>query len=257
MDFAGQGTPISESGFKGVLTGLGVEAAALWAMLRVETSGAGFLPDRRPQILFERHVFARFTGGKFNQTAPDISNPVAGGYEARGAHQYDRLEKAIALDREAALQSCSWGIGQVMGFHAETLGYTNVDDMVNAAVRSEDDQLKAVSRFLTINNLNKVLKANDWAKFAHGYNGPNYATNNYDSNLKKQYEQLLANGLPDLHVRAAQLYLRYAGLDPGPVDGLMGDKTRGAVRQFQQRSSLAVTGVLDDPTFTALLGESG
>ena len=38
-----------------------------------------------------------------------------------GKYQYERLAAAMVLNRRAALRSASWGIGQVMGFHAETL----------------------------------------------------------------------------------------------------------------------------------------
>ncbi len=253
MDFAGPGKPISEDGFKASLDRLGVEAAALWAVLRVETSGVGFLPDRRPQILFERHIFAKQTGGQFNATAPDISNPSPGGYEATGAHQYDRLAKAIALDRRAALRSASWGIGQVMGFHAESLGYADVEAMVQAMVQAEDEHLRAMVAFVVNNGLHHALQRADWAGFAHGYNGADYAKNSYDTKLAQQYGDLRAHGIPDLRVRAAQLCLRYAGYDPGPVDGLIGARTQTALRTYQAKVQLPVTGIVDDATLTRLL----
>lgn len=36
---------------------LGVFELKVWTVLGVETSGCGLLPDRRVQILYERHVF--------------------------------------------------------------------------------------------------------------------------------------------------------------------------------------------------------
>jgi peptidoglycan hydrolase-like protein with peptidoglycan-binding domain len=38
------------------------------------------------------------------------------------------------------------------------------------------------------------------------------------------------------------------GYDPGPIDGLMGNKTRAALRQFQLDHQLPVTGYLDPAT---------
>jgi hypothetical protein len=32
----------------------------LWSVVVVETSGCGFLPDRRPRILFERRILVRW-----------------------------------------------------------------------------------------------------------------------------------------------------------------------------------------------------
>src|SRR5713226_4155427 len=100
--------PLSESGLTNVCSQLGTDAAAIWAVLHVETAGCGFLADRRPPILFERHIFSRETNRQFDAQG-DISNPAPGGYGAGGTHQYDRLEKAMKLDKQAALRSASWG----------------------------------------------------------------------------------------------------------------------------------------------------
>ena len=252
MDFAGDGLPLSGVGLTTVTDLLGVEPEALWACLRVETSGCGFLRDRRPAILFERHIFHRETNGRFDQTAPEVSNPDSGGYGARGGHQYDRLASAIALDRRAALRSASWGIGQVMGFHAETLGYADVEAMVAAMVTAEDEQLRAMATFIKTSGLDRAMQRQDWTAFARGYNGSNFAINKYDTKLAEQHAQLVANGLPDLGIRSAQLWLTYGGFDPGPVDGLMGNRTRTALSQFQSTAGLPVTGAADDATLARL-----
>ena len=107
---AGKGMALSEEGLKDAGKALGVELPALWAVMIVETKGCGFLPDRRPLILFERHWFRKLTNGKFDSAAPDLSNPVWGGYGASGAYQHERLERAIKLDRQAALAGSSWGL---------------------------------------------------------------------------------------------------------------------------------------------------
>lgn len=53
-------------------------------------------------------------------------------------------------------------------------------------------------------------------------------------------------------VRQAQLELQQLGFNPGPIDGIMGPLTRGALRDFQQDRGLAVTGRLDTRTREAL-----
>ncbi len=53
-------------------------------------------------------------------------------------------------------------------------------------------------------------------------------------------------------VRNAQQQLAAMGHDPGPQDGMMGPRTRDAVRSFQQAKGIAVTGELDAPTRDAL-----
>jgi peptidoglycan hydrolase-like protein with peptidoglycan-binding domain len=42
--------------------------------------------------------------------------------------------------------------------------------------------------------------------------------------------------------------LKAKGQDPGPIDGIMGAKTRAAIKAFQEGSGLKGTGRLDDPT---------
>ena len=70
-----------------------------------------------------------------------MSQPTAGGYGPAGVHQYDRLAAAISLYRDAALQSASLGLGQVMGMNFQAAGFDSVEDMVAAMVESEDRQL--------------------------------------------------------------------------------------------------------------------
>src|SRR6201995_1072535 len=120
QDFVGRSRALSRTGFSTVGQTLSVKAPALWSVLSVETSGCGFLADRRPQILFERHYFHQLTGGRFDDG--DISDPPAGGYCPSGAPQCDRLAGAIALDRTAALKSASWGLGQIMGDNFKMAG---------------------------------------------------------------------------------------------------------------------------------------
>src|SRR5436190_828385 len=61
MDFTGAAVPISDVGFASATTFLRIESEDLWTVLNVETHGYGFLADRRPLILFERHIFHKRT----------------------------------------------------------------------------------------------------------------------------------------------------------------------------------------------------
>jgi N-acetylmuramidase len=114
MAFVGVALPLNREGLTVAAAHVEVDPAALWSVVVVETSGCGFLPDRRPSILFERHIFSTRTGRRFDASHPEISGP-AGGYGPPGAHQYERLAAAIACDRRAALESASWGLGQNHG----------------------------------------------------------------------------------------------------------------------------------------------
>jgi hypothetical protein len=171
---------------------------------------------------------SEFTGGRFDREAPDLSNS-GHDFGAAGANQYDRLERAEALDRDAALKSTSWGIAQVMGFNAESVGFRNVREMVTAMMASEDDQLRAMVGFIIHNRLQHALAANDFKTFARGYNGLNFASNHYDTQLAAANAKFVHGGLPDLTVRTGQVLLRFLGHDPGRIDGMMGSHTRSAL----------------------------
>lgn len=251
-DFAGPGTPLSPTGASNFATLTGSSAADMWSVLSVETSGCGFLPDRRPKILFERHKFHALTGGIYDVSHPDISAPSAGGYGPGGANQYNRLQEALALDREAALKSASWGLGQIMGLNFAQAGYPDIETMVQSMVQAEDNQLAAMAQFLLSNSLAAPLAANDWTAFALGYNGPNYAANNYDGLLAQFHTRFTQGPDPDLRIRAAQMFLTYKGYVPRGIDGILGPGTRDALQAFQTAQGLPPTGDLDDATFTAL-----
>jgi hypothetical protein len=147
MDFQGAGAPATREGILAVLDTLNLKLPQLLAVVTVETSGCGCFADRRPTILFERHIFSKQTGGKFDAQNPDISNRTPGGY-SHGHAEYNRLAEAVQLDRTAALKSASWGLGQLMGFNFDKAGYDSVEAMVQKNMESEDEQLMAMANFL-------------------------------------------------------------------------------------------------------------
>ena len=263
MKFTGKGQPVSRVGLNKALEILGLspnDAAYIWTVIEVETAGVtqgfGFRLDKKPQILFERHIFRQFTDGRFDNEAPEISGP-AGNYGML-AQQYDKLEKALALCKKAklgdepALKSVSWGMGQVMGFNHEVAGFKKASLMVKAMVRSEDAQLAAMAGFLRGNNLAGYLLKKDWASFARGYNGPNYWQNRYDVKLAEQYQRFSSGSLINLEVRTAQVALLYLGFAPGRIDGIIGPRTHGAIRNFRIANGLPAGEELDGVTYKLL-----
>ena len=153
MNFVGKGQPLTRLGLNSVLAMLGLgpnDSAYLWTVVEVETAGLtqgfGFRVDHRPQILFERHIFRKYTDGRFDSEAPDISGPP-GGYGSL-SEQYTKLEKALALCAKAklgvepALKSASWGMGQVLGFNHEVAGFKSAAAMVKAMIKGETNNLR-------------------------------------------------------------------------------------------------------------------
>ena len=182
---------LTDIDYKTAAEALGVDVACVKAVTKVESRGNGFLPIGAPVILFERHWMYKLLKAKLGKepALSDVVDPKAGGYKG-GTAEHTRLEKAVAIDRECALQSCSWGLFQIMGFHWKALGYPSVQTFVNAQYKSEGSQLDTFVKFIQINpSMLKALKAKDWAKFAKLYNGPAYAKNSYDVKLEAAYRE--------------------------------------------------------------------
>lgn len=252
MDLEGSATPLTAEGVRRACERMSVTPAELWAVLMVETPGCGFLLDRRPKILFERHIFHGLTGGRFDAEHPDVSQPAAGGYGRSGMHQYDRLTAAIQLDEDAALRSASWGLPQVLGRNFREAGFSDVRAMVAAMAASEDRQLDAMASFLMAAQIAALLREHDWQGFARRYNGPGYAANNYHGRLAKFHARFARGDVPDLAVRAARVYLYYRGYSVGSIDGRAGDRTRRAILAFQSHAGLELTGTTAPQLIAAL-----
>lgn len=183
---------------------LGVELAAIMAVNAVESRGHGFLDNGKPVILFERHVMYRrlaaaddlaemVTGGfreadQLAEKHPGIVNPRPGGY-AGGTAEHQRLALARQINATVAIESASWGLFQLMGFHWQLIGYESAQAFAQAMATSEGAQLDAFVRFIEADPvLHKALKARRWADFAKRYNGPEYKKNLYDTKLQRAYE---------------------------------------------------------------------
>ncbi|MCD0465292.1 N-acetylmuramidase family protein [Flavobacterium sp. ENC] len=177
-----------------------MELAVVKAVNLVESNGKGFLVDGRPKILFEGHVFWRELEKRnincetyVNANTENILfKKYTRKYYVGGAGEYDRLEKAIHLNpdkkfTDAANCAASWGLFQIMGFNAVSIGYKNIDEFVQKMNLNEGEHLKAFGLFLQKNNLITTLRNKKWAEFALKYNGEGYKANKYDEKLKNAY----------------------------------------------------------------------
>lgn len=262
---------------------LEVSPAALMAVVEVESGGratAEICGKREPVIRFEGHYFDRFLKGDARLEARQLglSNPKAGAVKNPRSQsgRWDLLNKAIRINRTAALSSVSWGVGQVMGSHWQWLGYGSADALVAQARSGIVGQIELMVRYIEKAGLVPALQAQDWAGFARRYNGPAYAKNKYDTKMaqafarhaKRLASQSGEEDRPVLLPPAADGVMGFGsrGLDVKTVqkaltgkgyvvvaDGLYGLITARVVRQFQRDHMLAETGVLGDVE-QALLG---
>jgi hypothetical protein len=88
---------------------------------------------------------------------------------------------------------------------------------------------------------------------------PRYAQLTQYAQLKspsaQSIEKLDMSAVPDLDrkkIRRAQNALRAKGFDPGPLNGVVGAKTKIAIQKFQDRFGIKATGTIDNQTLFAL-----
>lgn len=177
---------------------LDVPVATIHAVIAVESYGIGtaFLPDGRVRVQYEPHVMYRRLRDKFGRERadralrefPKLVARAAGSYQSSEVEDRDMDAAARFIDRQCALESASWGLFQIMGYHWRFLGFSTLQDFVNAMYRDEAAHLDAFCRFVLAQPaMHANLKKRNWAAFARMYNGPAYVLNRYDVKLAQAY----------------------------------------------------------------------
>lgn len=258
----GRPAPLSDIDKAWAARALGCEIAVIETVLAVESGGFGFLPDGRPKILFEAHIFSRLTGHRFDEAHPDISSPRWNRdlYGRAGDYQWRRLEAAVELNAEAAFRSASWGLFQILGDNHRLCGFPIVGPFVEAHRRAERNHLECFVTFIRAVKLDDELRDRRWIDFARAYNGPGYAANAYDAKLAAAFARAIAraqrtgdhpaNDERDMW-RGVQAALNTLGYGPLVVDGWPGPRTHAALADFQADRKLPI-GMLDAETRAAL-----
>ena len=195
------------------------DAGLIYALAKQESATSSFTKvDGRtvPTILYERHIFRKYTSPHMKPPSPyehdhhEICGPgyhrtrkvngvlidrsttaaaVADDvYGPPGRHQYERLCKAYALDRAAALESCSWGKFQIMGFNYKAAGYADVFAFVKGMSTGDPAHIKAFLKFAKSNDtLLSGLQNRNYEQIAEGHNGAGWRSLNpdYPGNIEK------------------------------------------------------------------------
>ncbi len=288
MKFSGEAQRLQSLDISKIAASIGCGEDHLHAVMEVETRGGGFDRHGRIKMLFEPHVFYRELGEgvKRDQAVREGLAYRRWGQERYPTDSYPRLEKAMQIDKIAALRSCSWGLGQVMGFNASLAGYQSAEAMVADFIDDEDRHLAAMVAFIVSSGLDDDLRRQDWRGFARGYNGAGYAKHGYHTKLQRAFEKWRAipdtpftpddidrvefdpnpepapqsaEGQPAIQIgdrgvvvellQAEMHKLRYFA---GSIDGQFGQRTRGAVLAFQADNGLESDGVVGPMTWVAI-----
>ena len=191
MNFHGQAKKLADIDLPRIGHTIGVGEDELHMVLDVETRGGGFDRQGRPKMLFEPHIFWRELGpGPKRDAAVEkgLAYPKWG-HRKYPRDSYPRLLDAMEIDRDAALRSASWGLGQIMGFNCKLAGYGSAEEMVTAFLESEGEHLAAMVQFIVSAGLDDELRdlaaldrptrPEDTVGFVRGYNGSGYKKNRY------------------------------------------------------------------------------
>jgi hypothetical protein len=186
---------ITSQQYKDAATRLRCEPEAIRAVDQVEAPGGGFDSHGTLVILFEPHIFykelrrAGIDPDPLVKQYPRLVSPVwnpnlYGGH----SEQWGKLTQAMKIHKEAAEKSASYGRYQIMGQNYKAAGYDSVDLMLTDYQKGEDRQLNSFVTYILKNQLDDELRSHDWASFARQYNGPSYWKNQYDTKIRKAYE---------------------------------------------------------------------
>lgn len=187
---------ITEEEFKNAAASINCETEIIKAITDVESRNNGFVAPNKPLILFEGHIFwsqlkkININPYNFVKNNEDILYPKWTNIHYKGGiKEYDRLQKAIKINKDAANKSASWGLFQIMGFNYQLCGCKTIDEFIEKNSVSESQQLLLLCEFLKKNKWTIYLHNKDFTGFAKHYNGPLYAKNNYDKKLYIAYKK--------------------------------------------------------------------
>lgn len=187
---------LTEEDFEEVAHRLGVEVAAIKAVVEIETGRThkGFSAPGKPIINFDLAMFRHFATrrgvnlAKYSQS----HSIVFSSSRSSQTRANRRFDAAKTIHHHAAIEGTFWGMFQIGGFNWKRCGAESLDDFVSKMSSTERAQLDLFAEFIENSGLLKPLRDKNWAKFARGYNGPGYARNNYHTRMAKAYARYSA-----------------------------------------------------------------
>jgi hypothetical protein len=163
-----------------------LDPLVLEALIAVESGGTGFW-EGRLKIRLEAHLllspaygnpaafqpFFRFNRDNILEAEyrPDARAAWIA-YHAGQENEWGAFQVARMIDADAAIRCTSMGLGQVMGFHWQALGYGSPMAMLAAMQRSEAAQLVAMVNYILARPaLVAAINGRDWETITRLYNG--------------------------------------------------------------------------------------
>jgi N-acetylmuramidase len=171
---------ITEEDYKKLSSEFNIPSINIKKVVKVESGGIGFSKETGKIIIqFEPSWFKRKS--PYTPSGKWSLNKVE-----KQTAEWEAFNNAFSKNKNAAMESTSIGLMQVMGFHWKLTGFKSVGEMWDYAKESETNQLRLGLLFIVSNTkMYKALKIGDWETFAYYYNGAQWRKFNYAERLEK------------------------------------------------------------------------
>ena len=185
---------LTEEDFNIVASELGVEVAAIKAVVKIEAGPKleGFWAPGVPVANYVQSLFNKYKGKTKGRKLTDAKVPS--GLSGYALKEWTSLTNARKINADAADMGTYWGMFQIGGFNYKLCGCQSVEEMVEKISESEFRQLEMFAVFIRNAGMLESLKKKDWAAFARKYNGPSYAKRGYHTRMAKEYANFKNKG---------------------------------------------------------------
>lgn len=179
---------LTEEDFKIVAEELGVEVAAIKAVVEIEAGKQmrGFWAPGVPVINFDRSMYNRYRNSAPDKTG-DKNAKMPEGLSGYAKQEWSQLTQARKQNAQGADMGTFWGMFQIGGFNYKLCGCSSIDEYVKLVSSSELAQLELFAAFIKNAGMLQALKAKNWAAFARKYNGATYARRGYHTRMAAAY----------------------------------------------------------------------
>lgn len=192
-DAATRYTRLTDEDFNIVAQELGVEVAAIKAVVEIEAGKTmhGFSAPGIPVINFDQKMYNIYAPKAVNK-AGVTGESVPAGLTGYAKKEWTLLINARKKNAEGALMGTFWGMFQIGGFNYKLCGCKDVNEFVKVMSQSEFSQLELFAKFITNTGMLDDLKNKNWAAFSRKYNGASYARRGYHTRMAAAYKKFKA-----------------------------------------------------------------
>lgn len=176
---------------------LKIKPEVLLALVNLEKKSPAFLPDGKPGIIFQGHRFWKELKKRnidpvpLSEKYPEIVYPNYNRkFILRGEKEYDRLEKAKLIHKEAAYLSTQWGMFNLDGYSFKECGFNSVNEMVHQFYKTEKEQFIAFLNYLKARQAIDDIRKSDWLSYGKKVHGKNFNSEKFIRKMEEKMNEL-------------------------------------------------------------------